>query len=588
MGGKRRGKLREAASPVESREGVLSPVVYWPAFLAAFTLPNLVIGSGAFFQPLHIMKWTFSLAPVALMGALAGFRLLRRGTKAARFNIDWFGLVWLLLLAYVSTQPLWLKIRSPETFYREWFFFASLWLVYVLSRLLADKRLLNVLIWGALVNAGVNALFAELQVRGASDLFFFIANSGGQPLGNTGQQNMFALWMAIAGIGAVHLILSGREEGRGPVVSAVLWLLTAMVIHGLIGSTSRSGLLALTTGMLVLAAFHFRRAGRRALPVVLCTLMLLGGLTALEMATDEKTALMLTEKLGDVITNPLSLANRDSIWATSWTMFTLDPWKGVGLGQYKWHYLDAQREMLLRWPGMKFQYTHWAHNEFLQWMAEGGVVGAILMFVLWGWWGASLVRAFFRRTALSYEAIWGSALVAAFLSNAMWTRPFHRIENALWLALAFAVSNRELLVPQVSFPRKENARWPRALGGVMCAACVGGLVFLGNGVYGDWMLAKAMRTGDGMLAKEYFGRAYACPMVRDEAERRICYFSVEIGEAAGRPEMIIDGLNALIRYVEKKPDTEDIFFLKEWAKKLNDPGLNEYMDDFLVAWPEGN
>jgi O-antigen ligase len=113
-------------------------------------------------------------------------------------------------------------------------------------------------------------------------------------------------------------------------------------------------------------------------------------------------------KMDDVLKNPLSIANRDSIWATSWTMYTERPLRGVGLGQYKWHYLDAQREMLKRWPGMRWQYTHWAHNEFLQWFAETGTAGGLLMVFLWGWWAVSAFSAFLRKRSHSPEAYWGA------------------------------------------------------------------------------------------------------------------------------------------------------------------------------------
>lgn len=567
---------------------LVSPWIFTTAFLVAFLVPNLVFADRLFFSGLHILKWSYTLLPLAIMGCAAGYRLLRRGSAGVSFRLDGFAAVWFLLILLVTVQPLWLHIRSIETFYREWFFFAALWLVYALSLNLADSRLVRALSWGALLNAAINVLFAELQVRGWEAPFSFIIPSGGQYMGNTGQQNMFALWMAIAAVGGIFLALTGRSSGRKPLATVLLWILLATVIHGLVSSTSRSGILALATGFFVMGAFFLRKRGRGALAPLAAVALLAVALTFAEVKTDTKTAAALSAKLEDVVTRPLSIAHRDSIWATSWTMFSLSPWKGVGLGQYKWHYLDAQKNMLLRWPRFEWQYTRWAHNEFLQWMAETGVVGAALMFILWGWWGAAMIRAFVKKRPISDEAIWGSALVACFLFNALWTRPFHRIENAVWLALAFAVTNREIMgggMRSLRFPRLRDFGY-RALGAAIASLSLVGILYFGNGLYGDAMLRAADMEGEPFARNELLKKAYSCPMVRDVAERQLCYFSVELGVVAEKPEMIIDGLNALIRYVEKKPDTEDIRFLMEWSKRLEDKGLMDYMMKFLIKQPE--
>lgn len=199
-----------------------------------------------------------------------------------------------------------------------------------------------------------------------------------------------------------------------------------------------------------------------------------------------------------------------------------------------------------------------------------------------------MIRAFVKKRPISDEAIWGSALVACFLFNALWTRPFHRIENAVWLALAFAVTNREIMGGGMRSLVSPRARgfWYRALGAGIASLSFVGILYFGNGMYGDAMLRAADMEGEPFARNELLKKAYSSPMVRDVAERQLCYFSVALGEVAEKPEMIIDGLNALIRYVEKEPDTEDIFFLIYWSERLQDQGLMDYMSKFLVKQPE--
>ena len=163
------------------------------AFFLSFTAPNLIFSGEFFFSTLHLMKWATAMIPLTVVGLWAGFRVLRRGTEATGFRLDGFAVVWLTLLLYMTVQPLWAGVRSVETLYQEWFFFAFLWMVYVLCTLTMDGRVLRALLWGGLANAAVNVVFAELQIRGLNETYPFILPTPGHYIGNTGQQNMFAL-----------------------------------------------------------------------------------------------------------------------------------------------------------------------------------------------------------------------------------------------------------------------------------------------------------------------------------------------------------------------------------------------------------
>ena len=549
------------------------------AFYVSFALPNLVFSGEYFFSTLHLMKWAATLAPLALLGALAGYRVLRYGTNATGFRLDGFAVLWLALLLYVTAQPLWTTIRSKETIVQEWFFFGALWLAYVLATLLADKRLLRALLWGALINAALSVLFAEMQIHHAVEGFSFILPTPGHYIANTGQANMFALWMAIAGLGGAFLFLS---EERTRLARAAAICLLIPVFWGLIASTSRSGILSFILGFATLAAFLLRLEGRRRLPAIALVIALFIAAGWANITLYPERAARLTHKMGDVIERPLTIANRDTIWATAWTMFTEQPVKGVGLGQFKWNYLHAQRTMLERWPHMKWQYTHWAHNEFLQWMAETGAAGAAVFFFLWLWWAWSALRAFVHKEALSGGAVWGSALVMLFGFDALWTRPFHRIENAVWLALAFALTNREILRPLFPVPSpKQFEKGGRLVGAMVCFTCLAGLLYLGDGVRGDRLLRLAAESrGAPALQKEYMERARRSPMIRETAEKHMGYFTVLLGEHTKDSQLIADGLNALVNFFEKQPHVAELNFLTKWARRLDHEGLKEYVSQF--------
>lgn len=569
-------KSGSSLSPQEEPGSLLPAGIFSLVLFVSLVLPNLVFSGPYFFSTLHLMKWAVALVPVALCGLLAGISVTVRGTVRSAFTIDGFAVIWLLLLLYVTAQPFWSGLRSPETFFQEWFFFASLWLVYILSSRLAGGGPLRLLLWGCLVNCAVSVVFAELQVRDIENLPFFILPTPGYYIANTGQQNMFALWLALGGLNGTFLCFSSEKTGR--FVRALLVPLLAVTFWGLISTTSRSGILAFFTGFAVLSCYYLRNLGRKNLKKVLAVAFLFCAVLGLNLVLNEGRWGILMYKMEDVLENPLSIANRDSIWATSWTMYAERPLRGVGLGQYKWHYLDAQREMLKRWPGMKWQYTHWAHNEFLQWFAETGTAGGLLMVFLWGWWAVSAFSAFLRKKIHSPEAYWGSAMVALFLFNALWTRPFHRIENVLWLSLAFALANREMLLPLFDAPPPEDFRkGGRLIGGVTAAVCLVGLVYFGSGVRGDRMLRLASDAADPVVRERYLAGALSSPMVRDLAEKERAYFLVSLGQERKDPEVVSEGLNGLMAYFGKQPHVRELNYLREWSRRLeNVPLYDEF------------
>ncbi len=169
-----------------------------PLLFISLVLPNLVFSGPYFYSTLHLMKWAVALVPVALCGLLAGLSVTVRGTVRTAFTIDGFAVIWLLLLLYVTAQPFWSGLRSPETFFQEWFFFASLWLVYVLCVTACRKRAAQSSFLGMPRKLRRERRLRRAPGSGDTHLPFFILPTPGHYIANTGQQNMFALWLALA------------------------------------------------------------------------------------------------------------------------------------------------------------------------------------------------------------------------------------------------------------------------------------------------------------------------------------------------------------------------------------------------------
>jgi hypothetical protein len=301
----------------------------------------------------------------------------------------------------------------------------------------------------------------------------------------------------------------------------------------------------------------------------------------LVMACNYNRAIELIAKTIDMVQNAESLGGRDGIWATSRAMFKMHPLWGVGIGQYKWHYLEAQREMLAAHPEKVWQYTHWAHNEFLQWFCESGIVGGAFLTAMWGLWVISLLVMLWRRERVSAEVIWACALISLISFNALWTRPFHRIENILWLALAFALSNRDMAVTLSSRMAFQLENLTRACGAVLLAASLGGLYYLGDGMVGDRTIREALSTQNANLQRTLLERASRRLMVENEAKKNLGYHYVQLGEHTQDYQTLWRGFNLLWQHFQREPHSEELRVLLELSQRFQNLDILRELASYL-------
>ncbi|MCR4819469.1 MAG: O-antigen ligase family protein [Fretibacterium sp.] len=578
------------ATRIELKE---EPLVPWsillPLWCVALVLPNLVYSGVLFADTLHILKWTVAGAPVALAVFAAGLRLIRFG-REIELKIDIFGVLWGLLLAYCVLQPLWVDVSSMTGLIHEMVCFAAVWVFYVLTTNSFSDRGLRIILWLANINGAINVVFAELQIRNMNDLAFLrgtpfeflcpwsnvILPTPGNYIGNTAQQNMFGLWMAICVMSSIYLFIAyALAEGgkKRPLWMTVLNLFLMTVNSwGLWNSTSRSALLSLFTGLFVLAVVTAMRYGRayirRLSAVLLIFVVVVAGISLYGRAGD-----LLFKLKDDLIDNVATIGNRVGIWTTSAAMFREHP-MGVGVGQYKWHYLEAQREAFktVKEPWYHWQYTHWAHNEYLQWFCETGWAGGILLVLMHVLWLAAVIRGLWRSVrsregGVSPTAIWGCALVMLISFDAFWTRPFHRIENILWLALAFALTNREFLSAREWRINSGNL-FSRLMGVVLVCGGVAALVYLWSGIEGNMLLRKALNTDNAQLQRYYLEQAVRHPIVREDVRKNLGYHYLQVGDQLHDMETMGKGFNMLWDHFRHEPHSEDMSKLLHWAQRF--------------------
>ena len=571
-----------------------------PLWIVALVLPNLVYSGVRFADTLHIMKWAVAGVPVALALLAAGWRLVRNGGDRLTLRVDLFGSIWALMLVYCALMPLWTPISSATGMLHELVCLAAVWAFYVLSVDSFPNGSLRPILWLANVNGAINVLFAELQIRGLNGLDFLagtplsglqslssvILPTPGNYIGNTAQQNMFGLWMAVCVMSSVYLFIAYAvdEEGRRrPLWLTVLNLLLMGVnVWGLWNSTSRSGIFSLFAGLLVLGLVTVARFGRAyALRLGLALLLFIAVLGG-SMAVNRARSSDLIAKTGDMVQNAWTVGGRIGIWTTSKAMFREHP-GGVGIGQFKWHYLEAQREAFKtnHEPWYQWQYTHWAHNEFLQWFCEAGVLGGVLLLAMFGLWGVAVVTHLLKGRHLPREAIWACALVTLIAFNALWTRPFHRIENILWMALAFAITNREVLTGSLGWSAALAKRAARLMGALFFVAAVAGSAYLLSGIEGNLLLRRALNTSNAVLQRGWLERAAAHPIVREDAIKNLGYHYLQVGDQTGDFNALSRGFSLLLDHFRREPHSEDMSQLLHWAQRFQAQDVLKELASYL-------
>ena len=194
------------------------------------------------------------------------------------------------------------------------------------------------------------------------------------PYGPFVNRNALATWLAMAiplVVGyAMARYRSRRRDGAGLSINAVdstqVWLAVAAVLMtgGLLGSLSRAGIIGGFTGLLTFIVLAQPRiAQKRNLLLMIAGIVVLM-IAASYFANIGALALRMQE------TTERGEWGRPVIWRDTWHMVS-DFWlPGVGAGAY-------QQGMLVYQSGSRLFFFNQAHDEYLQLMAEGGVLLAV-------------------------------------------------------------------------------------------------------------------------------------------------------------------------------------------------------------------
>jgi O-antigen ligase len=309
-----------------------------------------------------------------------------------------------LLMAYALASVVWSHPYLASVEAIRWFVFALLMGLALNS---FDRAHLPLLAWAVAAGAAIASIWTVLQFFFAFDLF----PQGVRPGSTFANRNFFAEYAACALPFAVILLVRARSAW----VETLSAVMTGFIALAICMTGTRAALVALALQVFVLfplAVWRWRLGPMRAWPfaVVVAILAALGsiptgdkgiageqrGLTALERATSRAASIA----PGDV-----SLTVRQSMWRSTTRMIAAHPLAGVGAGAWE------NEVPLFQQPGSRVETDFHAHNEFLQLVAEYGLVGWIVLAAFITWACAIAMRTW--RAQDAEEGAWRAALLSS-------------------------------------------------------------------------------------------------------------------------------------------------------------------------------
>lgn len=315
------------------------------------------------------------------------------------------GCIWLAMVVSLIANGPWFQAR--EVNYLEFAYLNRylFWLlVFVVTAWLASdfrvqRRLSNCLAAAVVVLAFLRCFeaFAFGKVGAWSDTIFTTQNTYGV-LFSTFSPFLFPI------------LLSPRSAKKLMAALGLLAVLYACAINGSRGSWVCIGL---GLGVFLLMSLLSRPGTslRLILPVGLAAIALVASFAA--SSTVRETVLSRFDTFGD-LEKDKSYMFRQVMNQRSLKLFALHPVFGVGPGRYRDVYVDLEMPDVFRGRASDMFTRKSAHNSYLSFLAEGGVVGALPLVLLIG---LLAVRGCWRAASLNRQGEhWALGVYASFIA----------------------------------------------------------------------------------------------------------------------------------------------------------------------------
>jgi O-antigen ligase len=370
-----------AATPELAREPASDGGAVALLALALFLAPALGVPNEEMLQD------TLKSAVVSFgaLGAALLFLLAQRGRTQP---LRWHGMLWLplLLMAYALGSMVWSHPYLGGVEAVRWFVFAVIaWVVLNAG----SRERLPLLAWAFHLGSLAATFWAMAQFWGGLELF----PQGPRPSSTFINRNFYAEY-AVSALPFGVLLLA---RARASALVTLLALSLGLVATGILMTGTRSALIAMTVlVVIVLPVIAWRCRARLAfagwsrglqagvVAVIAATVLVLGQVPTSNQAvlaenfgaTPIERGLHRAQEIGP---GDYSLNLRMVMWKATLTAIAAHPLAGLGAGAWENEIPRYQAE------GSQLETDYYVHNEFLQLVAEYGVVGWVFMLLLAGY-----------------------------------------------------------------------------------------------------------------------------------------------------------------------------------------------------------
>jgi hypothetical protein len=278
---------------------------------------------------------------------------------------------------------------------------------------------------------------------------------------------------------------------------AMAWLgVVALLATVLLMTASRAGVVASLIGMSALLAWHVfaqRQSLKGGASLIAIAAVLLFIALALRGAGHLAERFSLTGRDIEV---------RSIIFQPHWEAFLSSPWSGFGLGSF-----TTINQLVVSEPSLPILYNvRAAHNLYLQWLEEGGVVASSVMLALF----VSILWPIFKMgRSNSGAGVWARAIVSAtvvFLVHGMTDFALQAPAIQALCAVILGVA-MGLAVGRTNTRSRQAGRWPWPIigiaGATAAASVLAGAPLVAPRLDGDlsgWPTAPADALAHGVQA----------------------------------------------------------------------------------------
>jgi len=512
-------------------------LVYLLAFFA-FAMP-LFIWPGI--TEYGYAKSIFTLVGVSILLILWGGSFLSR--KEWRLRLPWItfpvlGVVVVSLLSLLGATNGRVVVQSL-TLVVFFFLFAL-----VVSNVVKEKRDVTLILYALLLSAFFASLYGLLQylgvMRGAT------GRPGlGEVISTMGNRNYLGGFLSYLLFPAVVLIVRLRSRILRALVIGLLSFNFGMIM--LVQQTGTK--VALVGGVVALliawAIFRPIEPIRRNRSWLLALLFVLVFTFLVEAPSGPLNSVVGLSADNRSLLGRLWDINADKVrtwdWWVGWEMFKDHPFVGVGLGNYKLNFIPYKAKFLATPLGIGYDFyiarAAQAHNEYVQVVAELGVLGILATLALLG----AIPITFWRRLRRNTDEgdrldliLFGCGIVV-FLLHALVSFPAHLPASSLVVVLVFGLASSRAYGDAAEVAVCLKGWSQKAVIGILAALCVVVSVVAARDYSADRLLNRGvmqLQMGQLRLAEATFEESAS----RDFCPRQVYYHLATVKIRQGRYE----------------------------------------------------